>query len=241
MLLFLMIIVAIVLFKLFLPQIKGWSGEKAVSALLATLPSEKYCVVNNVMLKTKEGTCQIDHIVVSIYGIFVIETKNYKGWIIGTEYANQWTKSMYGKKYSFRNPIKQNYGHVKTLEDYLGLSSETFIPIVAFSSGAELKINVKSYVIYIAQLPQVIQRHNAVKLKKYEVDTIVNRITNVNISNKEERKEHVQSIRTNLAIERQKISEGICPKCNGRLVKRKSKYGVFWGCSNYPKCRYTRK
>lgn len=179
MLLLLTVIIVLVLLKLFLPQIKGWSGEKAVSALLATLPQEEYRVINNVMLKTEKGTSQIDHIVISVYGIFVIETKNYKGWIMGSEYADRWTKNMYGKKYSFRNPIKQNYGHVKVLENYLGLPFEAYIPIVAFSSGAELKINVKRHVIYMAQLPQVIQGYKVVKLKRNELDIFVNRIKGI--------------------------------------------------------------
>ena len=63
---------------------------------------------------------------------FVIETKNYKGWITGSEYSDQWIKNMYGKKYPFRNPLKQNYAHVKALEEKLGVSEDKFIPIVAF-------------------------------------------------------------------------------------------------------------
>ena len=222
-------------------QLKGLVGEKAVSTILATLPQGEYRVVNNVMIKTESGTSQIDHIVVSRYGIFVIETKNYKGWIIGSEYANQWTKNRYGKKYSFYNPIKQNYGHVKVLENYLGLPFEVFVPIVAFSRGAELKVNVKSHVIYMAQLPQLIQEYKVVKIGWNEIDTIVNKIINANIDNNENRKQHIQAIRTNIAIETQKVREGICPKCNGKLVRRNGKYGMFWGCSNYPKCRYTKK
>lgn len=239
--LILSLIIALILLKLFLPQIKGWSGEKAVATLLATLPQEEYRVVNNVMLKTEAGTSQIDHIVVSVYGIFVIETKNYKGWIIGSEYADQWTKNMYGKKYAFRNPIKQNYGHVKGLENFLGLPFEVFVPIVAFSSGAELKVNVRSHVIYMANLIQVIQRYKVVKFKRNELDVIVNKITKANINTKENRKQHVQAIRTNIEIETQKVQASICPKCNGTLVRRNGKYGMFWGCSNYPKCKYTKK
>ena len=52
--------------------------------------------------------------VLSEYGIFVIETKNYSGWILGGEYSEEWTKNVYGKKYKFRNPLKQNYTHVNS-------------------------------------------------------------------------------------------------------------------------------
>lgn len=101
---------------IFQPKIKGIIGEKIVASKLSKLPEQQYRVLNDIMLRTEYGTTQIDHIVISIYGIFVIETKNYKGWITGSEYGEYWTKNMYGKKYTFRNPLKQNYAHVKALE-----------------------------------------------------------------------------------------------------------------------------
>ena len=91
------------------PKINGIIGEKVVASKLSKLPEQQYKILNDIMLRTNYGTTQIDHIVISVYGIFVIETKNYKGWITGTEYGEYWTKNMYGKKYTFRNPIKQNY------------------------------------------------------------------------------------------------------------------------------------
>ena len=106
------------------PIIKGWFGETAVAVILSRLNPEEYQTINDVIVKTKRGTSQIDHVVISLYGIFVIETKNYKGWITGTDYSEQWTKNMYGKKYKFRNPIIQNYGHVKALEEVLGKLKE---------------------------------------------------------------------------------------------------------------------
>lgn len=94
-----------ILIKFNEPKIKGHIGEKAVVNRLSSLPENKYTVINNVMLRTDYGTTQIDHIVVSVYGIFVIETKNYSGWITGGEFSEEWTKNMYGKKYTFRNPL----------------------------------------------------------------------------------------------------------------------------------------
>lgn len=38
-----------------------------------------------------------------------------------------------------------------------------------------------------------------------------------------------------------KFNEKMCPKCGGKLVERSSDYGLFIGCSNYPKCKYTEK
>ena len=63
------------------PDNVGKAGERRVARKLDWLPKE-YTILNDIMLRTQYGTTQIDHVVVSPYGIFVIETKNYKGWII---------------------------------------------------------------------------------------------------------------------------------------------------------------
>lgn len=95
------LLIVSVLIIIFTPKIKGIIGESTVATVLSTLPREEYHVLNNIMLKTERGTTQIDHVVISIYGIFVIETKNYKGWILGTDNAEQWIENIYGKKYPF--------------------------------------------------------------------------------------------------------------------------------------------
>jgi hypothetical protein len=80
------------------PKIKGAIGEKSVSFFLARLDPKKYKVLNNLLIKVGSKTVQIDHVVVSNYGIFVIETKNYQGWIYGKEYDEYWTQVIYKRK-----------------------------------------------------------------------------------------------------------------------------------------------
>ena len=75
---------------------KGKVGEKIVAGKLNRLPKDQYLVLNNVTIPTPKGSSQIDHLVVSIYGIFVIETKNYNGWIYCGEHAEYWTQNIYG-------------------------------------------------------------------------------------------------------------------------------------------------
>lgn len=224
-----------------LEKIKGWFGETKVAAILAVLPSNQYKIINNVMVKTAYGTSQIDHVIVSIYGIFVIETKNYKGWITGTENSEQWVKNMYGKKYSFRNPIKQNYGHVKSLSQTLNLPESMFIPIVVFSMNADLKITVSSRVVYTFRLIHEIQEVKEKKLEVSQLEKIVNQIKASNVVSREERKEHVANVQRNVQLNKSKVYAGICPRCGGTLVDRRGRYGVFKGCSNYPRCKYTSK
>lgn len=71
------------------------------------------------MLKVGDKTTQIDHVVIPNYGIFVIETKNYKGWIIGNEFDDYWKQIIYKRKEKLHNPIKQNYGHIMVLKEHL--------------------------------------------------------------------------------------------------------------------------
>ena len=106
------------------PDNIGKAGEKRVARKLDWLPKE-YIVLNDIMLPTQYGTTQIDHIVVAPYGIFVIETKNYKGWIFGHENSEEWKQSLLGKKrfwgwsseqHKFRNPIRQNQAHTRTIK-----------------------------------------------------------------------------------------------------------------------------
>ncbi len=229
------------LYAIFEAKIKGIIGEKAVAVAMSGLPKEQYRVLNDIMLRTAYGTTQIDHVVVSVYGIFVIETKNYKGWITGSEYGDNWTKNMYGKKYTFRNPLKQNYAHVKALEEKLELTEDKFIPIVAFSGNSSIKVKTKSPVVYIGQLRRVIKGYKDVKFQESELDALVAKVQSSNITEKEVRKEHVKQIRTKVKEQKEKVSTGICPRCGEQLVERKGKNGAFVGCSGYPKCRYTKR
>ena len=94
----------------------GKRGERRVARKLDWL-SKEYITLNDLLLPTRYGTTQIDRVVVSPYGIFVIETKNYKGWIFGHENSEEWKQSLLGEKrfwgwsseqHKFRSPIRQN-------------------------------------------------------------------------------------------------------------------------------------
>ena len=75
--------IIVLLWKL-LPS-KGTMGEKRVAQILKKLPEDRYKVINNLFIQNNGYTTQIDHIVISVYGIFVIETKTSQGWIYGGE------------------------------------------------------------------------------------------------------------------------------------------------------------
>ena len=106
------IVVVILLIHFSRNKRKGRYGEKRVATILNSLPDE-YTIFNDVYIEENGKSTQIDHVVFSPYGIFVIETKHYKGWIYGDERESFWTKNINGNKYEFYNPLFQNYGHVK--------------------------------------------------------------------------------------------------------------------------------
>ena len=120
---------------------KGVLGETVINiAMWLKLEKDVYHRLNNITLPLANGgSTQIDHVIVSVYGIFVIETKNYKGWIFGNEKQRQWTQVIMGRKYKFQNPLRQNYLHIKTLADLLALDLNYFHSMIAFIGECELK------------------------------------------------------------------------------------------------------
>ena len=215
-------------------------GEFWVKQELKKLPMDKYIVLNDIMVKQNNSTHQIDHLIISQFGIFVIEMKNYYGLILGEEHKDKWIQYLGKKKSYFLNPIHQNYGHVKALEKLLNLDNKYFIPIVCFSNQAKLKIEAKSIVVPLDYLVSTIKSYQNIILDS-NLQEIYNRIIEVNIINKSERKNHVKNIRNKISEDNSKVDNMICPKCGGNLVVRNGKYGSFIGCSNYPKCKFTKK
>ncbi len=221
-------------------KFKGGAGEKIVSLILSRLNSDKYKVVNNVILKNPGGTSQIDHIVVSNYGVFVIESKNYKGHIYGKEQDKFWTQGIYKRKEKLYNPIRQNYGHVQALKERLGEDGDIrIIPVVVFSINTTLKIKTTSHVVYSVNLLKTIKKYHQELISDEKREQIYSKIVSFNRTGKDVRKQHVNGIHKAKRERAEKVKQSICPRCRGSLVARRGKHGAFRGCSNYPRCRFT--
>jgi len=228
------------LFSLFKPKIKGIIGEKTIAALLSRLDNTKYKVINDVMLNINGKTTQIDHIVVSNFGIFVIETKNYKGWIIGDDFNEYWTQVIYKRQEKLYNPIRQNYAHVQALKEHLKDFGEfLYVPIVVFSVNTTLKVRTKAHVIYTPQLIKTIKGYSEAIISDHVKNRICSKIQNINITDKEVKKGHIMRIRDNIEAKKVINTTDTCPKCGGSLIQRSGKFGSFKGCSNFPKCRFS--
>lgn len=118
---------------------KGAEGERVVRIRLSDLDPSLYIVMNDIWLRDRHGnTTQIDHVVVSRFGLFCVETKNYSGWVFGDAYNARWTV-MYNRhtKVSVQNPIRQNHAHRMALSATAGVHVDNVIPVVAFLGNAE--------------------------------------------------------------------------------------------------------
>lgn len=129
------------------PWARGYVGELLVrSQARRGLPDTVYQRLHNVTLRTPDGTTQIDHVFVSPYGVFVLETKHMRGWIFGGERQAQWTQKLYRKTWRFQNPLRQNYKHVKALEAALGIGPQHVHSVVVFNGAATFKTGMPANV-----------------------------------------------------------------------------------------------
>ena len=236
---FILIALCIIL-KIYYPKFRGFMGEFWVKLELRKLPKDKYVVLNDIMIKDEKGTHQIDHLVISKFGIFVIEMKNYYGLIKGKEFDNKWCQYLGKNKSYFINPIHQNFGHIKSLSNLLKLDDKYFISIICFSNQAKVDVKSSSIVTQVDYLKDEI-----LKYEELLVDNDIKELSNIIISNNIEdkflRKQHMKDVCIKINNNRELENNMICPKCGSELVERNGKYGKFIGCSNYPKCKYIKK
>lgn len=223
------------------PWFKGVMGETIIN--LGTklfLDRKKYHLLHNVTLPTADGTTQIDHIIVSRYGIFVVETKNMKGWIFGSPNQPYWTQKIFKHTCKFQNPLRQNYKHVVTLAENLSIDPSYIYSVVVFVGDCDFKTPMPDNVCY---------PYGYIKFVKSKQETVLSEVE-VNITLSEIRRSQLEkSWKTNRAhvrhvkeVVEEKCSRIACPKCGSGMTLREAKKGQnigqqFWGCNQFPKCR----
>ncbi len=215
---------------------KGVFGEFLVNKLLSQLPDSDYTLVRNVTLPTDDGTTQIDHIVVSRFGIFVVETKNMKGWIFGSKSQKQWTQKVYRHSSKFQNPLHQNYKHVKTLESLLAIDCEKLHSVVVFIGDSTFKTDMPENVTYARGCLEYIKKFEQPVFSESEYSQLVDAINEVKLKKgivtDIKHRQHVKEI-----VEAKEAIKQ-CPRCGSEMVVRETKRGEnkgkqFWGCSAF--------
>ena len=156
----------------------GAKGEAMVREALKGLPPDRYSILHDVWLPMEDGgETQIDHVVVSPYGIFVIETKNWKGTIYADEHSPVWTKYNYGHKDQFKNPIRQNFKHVASLREKFSRAEQEFVfGVVAMGPEADFRFSVPKGVVYYNELAAWIMGHVTLCIKPEQMPDIISAI-----------------------------------------------------------------
>lgn len=236
-LLWILIPVAIILlFKYWINTPKGIGviGEWKVKL---SLIGEDY-VINNLVVKGEDGrTSQIDHVVINESGIFVIETKNYSGKIFGGYNQLEWTQTLAGGriKHKFYNPIKQNKTHVCRIKEIVGNDVPMFSIIVFVKANIS---SIKATCVHdIASMKATIRTKREIQITPEKIDYYHELLQNYKLQNKISKKEHISNIDKLM----DEIDNNICPRCGAELIERTGPKGKFYGCSKYPKCRFTKK
>ncbi|HIF9079413.1 TPA: NERD domain-containing protein [Photobacterium damselae] len=220
--------------------LKGIFGEYLVNRLLSKLPESDYTLIKDVTLPTSNGTTQVDHIVVSKYGIFVVETKNMKGWIFGSARQKLWTQKIYLHSSKFQNPLHQNYKHIKALETLLGCSADYLHSVIVFIGDSTFKTEMPPNVTYARGSIRYIQQFNKVVFSDKDYARLTDSINQIKLKRGVitdlKHRNHVKEIVAS------KVSSNQCPRCGSEMVLRETKRGEnigkqFWGCSTFPKCR----
>lgn len=215
----------------------GQFGEFATEYALTNKNLDgELVVLKNIYVPTQGKTTEIDLLMIHEKGIFVFESKNYSGWIFGSADQLNWTQSLQnGDKNKFYNPIRQNRTHIKALAAFLEKPVSEFVSYIVFSERCTLKkVPADTSDVIIVRRPDMLKKMKATlkttptKYTFNDIQDIAKKLQPLTNKDDAEKQQHIINIQNK------------CPFCGGELTLRNGKYGRFWGCSNYPKCKFTR-
>lgn len=172
-------------------------GELVVSHLLAShLRPPDYHLMNHVTVRLDDGTTQIDHILVSRFGVFVVETKDFNGWIFGDAYEPRWTRVHFHRKDTFQNPIHQNYRHICAVQAILDfLPANAIKSVVVFSGKAQFKTPLPAGVVHLVDLVDHIQAVKTAVMSPNKLQFCVGRLETARLAlSGDTDVEHLQSL-----------------------------------------------
>ncbi|WP_228550161.1 nuclease-related domain-containing protein [Salinibacillus xinjiangensis] len=215
---------------------KGELGEYKINIELDQLPKEcKY--ISDIMIEnksSKSGYSQIDHVILTPYGIFVVETKNYQGTIYGGRQRKTWSVN---GKFKMMNPFNQNYGHIQALKSYVDKQfHDYFISMVSFTKRSTFKVELdlrkvtsNDLIIYDLELSEFITRKIRSQDRIYkkplftqeDIDNIYRTLSEINITDLSKRKYHVNQIKSNSQGE---SSSSECVVCHKRVSEKVKTY-----------------
>lgn len=130
------------------PRFLGTIGASRVKRILdSALEKNRYTILHDLILPAGGGTIHVDHLVISRFGICVIDSIYRPGWISGTEVQARWRQKYWGKTMTFDNPVHTNYLKVQALERLIQLPNSRFHPMVAWSGHQGFKNSMPAGVL----------------------------------------------------------------------------------------------
>jgi len=197
--LLILVVALLVLLFLFLRTAggKGYLGEFITNRMIGGDQEGSRRTLKNFMFKDDFHTVEIDHIVIQSNGVFVIETKNYKGKIYGSETKEQWTQYLGNQAFALYNPIKQNWNHINYLRKRLG-TKKYFHSIIVFMASSELKVKTKTPVVKPLELRKELKRDTGANLSAGEVEELYQRLIDIKQADNVSKREHVKSVQKHL-------------------------------------------
>lgn len=177
---------------------RGRAGERKLLGILQeSLDEDRYEVLSNIMLPNEFGrTTEIDCLVVSEFGVFVIEAKNCYGEITVQDGDSPWLqKPAENIQNELRSPLLQNEGHVRALMAATMLPRSVIFPLVVFANRAKFTDAPPEGVCYFSEIVDVIASHAEPLIKPEQVPEIVDAILAWDQSiTPEQRAEHVERL-----------------------------------------------
>jgi hypothetical protein len=173
------------------------NGEVLLSRVVMTnFNPPDYHLMNHVTLQMHDGTTQIDHILVSRFGVFIIETKEYKGWIFANTNQANWTQIIFKRRFKFQNPIFQNIRHVRAVRHLLEFLPPSAIKsVVVFTGEAEFRTKLPEGVFSLSEFIDYMREQTDEVMSINRLQFCVGRLetTRLAITGKTD-VEHVQSL-----------------------------------------------
>ena len=173
------------------------SGEARVSrVLLSEFRPPDYHLMNHVTIQMDDGTTQVDHILISRFGVFVIETKDYKGWIFANATHETWTQVLFRLRFKFQNPIFQNKRHVRAVKGLLDfLPPETITSVIVFTGEADFKTETPQGVFKVSLLVGYLRAQTKEVMSLNRVQFCVGRLETSRLAiSRETDVEHIRSL-----------------------------------------------
>lgn len=179
------------------PKYKGKRGERRVRRRLEKIcRTGEFRLLNDIYIKSCGREAQIDHILIGKSGIFVIETKTYKGMVTGGENDEEWEQTIGRSAQTYYNPVRQNRNHIRVLKYLLDGMCPDFCyhSLVVFPNDTLLSVNTDKALV-LDDLRARVESYKYDNLTSEQISDIATVIRNANIDSKKERRKHIRRIR----------------------------------------------